>query len=254
MKEKELPFDRKKHVCYSGKVKKVIQEHLRMHYPPREAAALWEKIQLQYVDFLRDLPYLGGKSCAHNRTGGTYDCIALFAYYEVQEEKPSLDELYEMNNETFLPAFETLGKWKFVNANHPLLLRLLHRSFVSAARKDNKLAPKMPTGYIMEVEPYDKQLGIRYQFRRCPIAEFAKAHDYLDIMPAFCNGDYPAMALMQAGLIRKQTCANSDHCDFWIVGSQSPYLEQYQRKIDEKGYWYNPDRQDTSAETGSDHT
>lgn len=237
MKENHLNFDRKKHVCYSKKVREVIREHLYLHYSAEEAEELWEKIQLQYVEFLEDLPYLGGKKCSHNGTGGTYDCIALFAYYAAQEKKPSVEELYEMNNQTFLPAFEALGK--IVNANHPFLLKLMNGAFVSAAKKDNKTSKEWPTGYIMKVQPYDKEKGIHYQFDRCPIAEFAKAHNYLDLMPAFCNGDYPAMELMRAGLIRKHTCANSDVCDYWIVGDQSPYLKEHPKKTDEKGYWYN---------------
>lgn len=238
LNEKNLSFDRKKHVCYSKKVKEIIREHLYMHYPADEANELWEKIQLQYVEFLKDLPYLGGRKCTHNKVGGTYDCIAIFAYYEVLENKPSIDELYEMNNKTFLPAFETLGK--IVNANRPFLLKLMNRTFASVAKKDSKKSEERPTGYIMKVQPYDKEEGIHYQFDRCPIAEFAKAHHYLDLMPAFCNGDYPAIELMHAGLIRKHTCANSNVCDYWIVGDESPYLKEHPKKTDEKGYWYNP--------------
>ncbi len=48
-------------------------------------------------------------------------------------------------------------------------------------------------------------------------------------MPAFCNGDYPAMDLMHAGLIRKHTCANSNVCDYWIVGDESPYFKEHRR-------------------------
>lgn len=237
MKEKHLNFDREKHVCYSKKAKKVIQEHLRVHYSAEEADRYWEKIQLKYVEFLETLPYLGGKKCTHNGTGGTYDCIAIFAYYEVQEKKPPIDELYEMNNQTFLLAFESLGR--IADANHPLILRILQSTFAATAKTDCKNQEKGINGYIMKVEPFDKEKGIHYQFERCPIAEFAKEHNYLDLMPAFCNGDYPAMNAMHAGLIRKHTCANSNVCDYWIVGDKSPYLKEHPKKTDQKGYLYN---------------
>ena len=51
--------------------------------------------------FLKDIPYLGGKKNTHNGVGGTYDCIMLFAYYEVLAPKPSINELYEMNVAVF---------------------------------------------------------------------------------------------------------------------------------------------------------
>ena len=91
----------------------------------------------------------------------------------------------------------------------------------------------------MRTEPFDRNTGIRYRFEQCPIAEFAKAHDLLEIMPAFCNGDYPAMELLHAGLIRTTTCANGNVCDYWIVGDKSPYLKKYPKKTDEQGYFYN---------------
>lgn len=237
MNEKELNFDRKKHICYSSKVKKVIIKHLQMRFPNDRANVLWEQIQRQYVEFLKELPYLGGKKCTHNGIGGTYDCIAVFAYYEVLDEKPDISELYEMNNEVFLPSFKTLGK--IANANSPVAFRLMNMIFMMTADKDRKVLEDTPHGYIMKVKPYDKNTGIHYRFEQCPIAEFAKDHNYLDLMPAFCNGDYPAMELIHAGLIRKHTCANSDVCDYWIVGDKSPYLPRHIRKKDEKGYWYN---------------
>ena len=64
-------------------------------------------------------------------------------------------------------------------------------------------------------------------------------YGYLDIMPAFCNSDYPAMEYINAALIRKHTCANSDICDYWIVGDKSEEAKEHPKKTDEKGYWYN---------------
>lgn len=50
---------------------------------------------------------------------------------------------------------------------------------------------------------FDKDEGIHYTFKQCPIANFAKEHQLLEIMPAICNSDYPAIGLLHAGLIRK---------------------------------------------------
>lgn len=237
MKVSELNIDLNKHVLYSPEMENVIREKLSERYDSDGANEMWEKVQLQYADFLKNLPYLGGKKNTHNGAGGTYDCIMLFAYYEALDPKPSINELYEMNVAVFLPSFQKLAG--VVNANKPLLRRLLHLGFVMTAKsKDNK-SPEQPTGYIMDVEPYSKTEGVRYCFHRCPIAEFAKEHGYLDIMPAFCNGDYPAMDIIHGALIRRHTCANSNICDYWIVGDQSDIAKEHPRKTDEKGYWYN---------------
>ncbi len=52
----------------------------------------------------------------------------------------------------------------------------------------------------MTVRPFDKDKGIYYEFTSCPIADFAKAHGYLGLMPAFCNPDYPMIKAMHGGL------------------------------------------------------
>ena len=246
MKENELIFDRTKHVCYSEAVKQVITDCLKKQFSKKEADILWEKIQLKYTEYLQTLPYLGGAKDNHNAPGGTYDCIALFAYYEVLDRKPSIQEIYEMNNAILLPPFRKLGK--LFNINHPWQLKLLNFVFETTAKRDQKKHHSCPAGYIMQTEPFDPKTGIHYRFEQCPIAEFAKAHDLLEIMPAICNGDYPAMELLHAGQIRTTTCANGNVCDYWIVGDKSPYLKKYPKKTDEQGYFYNEYRRSIAKE------
>jgi hypothetical protein len=103
-------IDLKKHVMYSPLMEKIIKEHLQKRYPESETESMWEKVQKQYVEFLKDLPYLGGKKNTHNGTGGTYDCIMIFAYYEALDHAPDMDELYDMNCEAFLTGFKSLEK------------------------------------------------------------------------------------------------------------------------------------------------
>lgn len=104
------------------------------HYSPHEAQRLWEKVQQRYVSFLKDQPYLGGKKCTHNGVGGTYDCIATMTLYEAPDQKPTVDELYEINNAVFLPPFLRLGK--LVKINSASKLKLLAAAFQSAAKRD----------------------------------------------------------------------------------------------------------------------
>lgn len=138
---------------------------------------------------------------------------------------------------TRIPGFK--GLQGIANANRGYVRRILDLAFRSTAKSKYNCDHHQPTGYIMKVEPYDKEKGPRYIFERCPITEFAKEHGYLDIMPAFCNSDYPAMDMIHAHLIRRYTCANADICDYRIVGDESEEAKSHPRKTDEKGYWYN---------------
>lgn len=220
------------HLPISKEMEAVMKKRLSAKFSEVEADRYWKNILVQYEAFLADLPDFGGKKSRHNGPGGTYDCISLFAYYEVLNREPLMEELYEMNCEVFLPEFKKMAG--LVNANNSFLRRILRLAFVMTAKTDEG----REGGYIMKVEPYSRD-GVRYRFDRCPIAEFAKTHGYLDIMPAFCNSDYPAMEYINATLIRKYTCANSDVCDYWIVGNQSTEAKEHPKKTDEMGYWYN---------------
>lgn len=82
MKDSELQFDRTCHVLYSKPCKRQIREKIALHYPEGECETVWERVQRQYVTFLRDWRTdLGGSKNFHNDKGGTYDCIALMSYY-----------------------------------------------------------------------------------------------------------------------------------------------------------------------------
>lgn len=97
MKDSALQFGHTCHVRYSGACKKEIQRCIALHYEPQLREDVWTRVQLQYVAFLKDWRTdLGGKKNFHNGPGGTYDCIALMAYYVVCRGVTGLAEIEEM--------------------------------------------------------------------------------------------------------------------------------------------------------------
>ena len=232
MKDRELQFDRTCHVLYSKPCKKQIQKSIALHYPSAQREEVWERVQLQYVDFLKDWRTdLGGKKNFHNGVGGNYDCIALMAYYVVCRDVTSLAEIEHMEGNLFLPSFR---KMAFVNANKPLVKKLVYRAFLTAKKQCDKWGD-----FKMSVAPFEKGKPIYYEFTECPTAEFTKKHNLLEIMPALCNPDFEAMELIHARLIRKTTCANGCKCDYTICGDQDVYCKQHPEYRDEQGYRRN---------------
>ncbi len=232
MKNEDLQFDRTCHVLYSAACEKEIKSKIALHYPQERAEEIWTSVQLKYVDFLKDWRTdLGGKKNFHNGNGGTYDCIALMSYYVVCKDETSLQELEEMEGNLFLKAFR---KMKFVNCNKPIFKKLLHKAFKISKKKCD-----VWHDYEMQVSPYEKGEPIRYEFTRCPVAEFAKQHGLTEIMPAMCNPDYKAMELIRARLIRTTTCANGDRCDYAICGDNDDYVKNHPEYVDEAGFRRN---------------
>lgn len=232
MRDRDLSFDRTCHVLYTKPCKKQLQQKIALHYPPEQREEVWEQVQLQYVDFLKDWRTdLGGKKNFHNGAGGNYDCIALMSYYVVCKAVTSLDEIEEMEGELFLPAFRKL---RFVDVNKPFWKRLLHRAFLTAKKRCDQWGD-----FVMHVAPYEADKPIYYEFTQCPTAEFAKQHGLLEVMPALCNPDFEGMELLHARLVRTTTCANGCKCDYTICGDRDAYLKEHPEYRDAQGYRRN---------------
>ena len=206
----------------------MIQKYISTHYPKEICEDIFTKVQLQYVDWLKSYRTdLGGKKNFHNGIGGTYDNIMIFAYYVVCKDVTDFNEIEKLYEEVFLGTF---SKLKFVDCNKKLFKKLMYKVFLSAKSRCDKWHD-----YEMVVELYDEKGPIRYRFTSCPVAEFAKAHDLLDIIPALCNIDYVAMEMIHARLIRTSTLGREEYCDYTICGDKDAYLLDYEEYRDGNG-------------------
>ncbi len=225
MREKDLPFDRIKHVCYTKNAKKCVQKLLRRYYDEKTAAKLWEKIQLQYCEYLKDEPALVGSKI----TVSIYDPILIFAWYAVIPDKPPLEDIQQDVYDCFMGSFDTLGR--IFNLNRKADNRLAGKIFRKTSDIRKKEIKKFPGSFRMGGYDYDEDNGIiRYSFTQCPNAEFAKRHHKEDVLPVMCNCDHMAMQKLHATLIRKGTYCTGACCDYCIVDDQNPLAAEYELK------------------------
>ncbi len=232
MKDSELKFDRSCHALYSAKCRQKILDCIAAHYPEERREEVFSAVQRRFVDYLKDYRTdLGGSRNFHNGLCGTYDCIAVFSYYVVCRDVSSFAEIERMYGELFLGSF---GRLRFVDCNRKIFRKLMYRSFLLAERRCRKWKD-----YDMRVEPYSGEGPIRYKFYSCPVAEFARDHDLLDILPALCNADYAGMECLHARLVRTTTLARGPYCDYAICGDKDPYLEEHPEYHDPSGARWN---------------
>ena len=222
MREKDLPFDRTKHVIYTKSAEKCVRKLLRRYYDEKTAADLWEKIQLQYCEYLKEEPALGGAKI----TVSIYDPILIFAWYAVVPDKPPLEDVQQDVFDCFMGSFTALGK--IFNLNRKLDNRLAGKIFRKTSDTRKEEIKRLPASFRMGGFDYDEENGvIRYSFTQCPNAEFAKRHHMEDVLPVMCNCDHFAMQKLHATLIREGTCCTGACCDYCIVGDQSPLAKEY---------------------------
>ena len=230
MREKDLPIDRTKHAIYTNNAKKCVRRLLRRCYDEETANALWEDIQLQYAEYLKEEPALGGVKI----TTSIYDPILIFAWYTVAPDKPPQEEVQQEIFECFFGCFSALGK--VFDLNRRLDNRLANRIFQKANDIRVREIDRFPASFRMGHCSYDRQGGaVRYSFTQCPNAEFAKRHHMEDALPLMCNCDHLAMQKIHACLIREGTCVTSDCCDYCIVGDQNPIAKKYELVKKENG-------------------
>ena len=232
MKEKDLPIDLTKHKVYAKKAKKCVQKLLRRYYDEQTAADLWEKVQLQYCEFLKEEPALAGLRI----TISIYDPILLFAWYAVIPKKPPLEEVQQDIYQSFFGSFDLMGK--VFDLNRKTDNKLAAGIFQKANDVRVEEIKKFPESFRMGSCSYDKENSIiRYSFTQCPNAEFAKRHHMEAVLPVLCNCDHLAMQAIHAALIREGTCVTSDCCDYCIVGDQNPMAAEYELKQADNGLW-----------------
>ncbi len=232
MKEKDLPIDLSRHKIYSKKARKCVQKLLDRYYGKKEATALWEKIQLQYCEFLEDEPALAGSKI----TASIYDPILIFAYYAIIPDKPAIEDIQQDVYDCFMGSFDLLGR--IFDFNRKADNNLAGKIFQKASEIRKKEILKFPASFRMGDFDYDKENGIvRYSFTQCPNAEFAKRHHMEDMLPVMCNCDHLAMRKLHAVLIREGTCCSSDCCDYCIAGDKNPIANEYELTKTANGLW-----------------
>ena len=232
MKEKDLPIDRTKHRVYSKNARTCVWKLLRRYYDEKTAASLWEKIQLQYCEYLKDEPALAGSKI----TVSIYDPILIFAWYAVIPDRPPLEEVQQDVFDCFMGSFDLLGRVFDLNrkADNRLAARIFRKT--SDIRKEE--IRKFPASFRMGGFDYDKENGvIRYSYMQCPNAEFAKRHHMEDVLPVMCNCDHMAMQKLHAVLIREGTCCTADCCDYCIAGDRNPIASEYELTKADNGLW-----------------
>ena len=99
-------------------LRKGNKKAIESHFQNDEREEMWSKVQLQFVDYLKNWrTVLGGKKNFHNGTGGTYDCIAVLSYYKVRKEVASFKEIEQIVENITLPSFKRL---RFVDLDKPI--------------------------------------------------------------------------------------------------------------------------------------
>ena len=172
------------------------------------------------TQMLEELPFIGG-----DRSSGTRNLTGAFAFVALGEIlRPygvSLERWGYLTTLAYRRYFEKIPrpvrKLPGLLVRFPgLANRILRKKDASNAAN----AARNPGAFETSVQTPTEEFPIIYHTKVCPLADFARAHGYLDYMPYICNLDYVSFGVFGIPFYREKTCAAGDGvCDFKFTRS-----------------------------------
>jgi hypothetical protein len=208
--------------------KKAFIKYTKKHYPD-EAGSIISKADELFPVLFAKAPDIGGKEnlMAHN-----LDLMILaISFYEASDQRVDGKAFEEISRELY-------NKYKFVrkliNINRKWQMKVLRKSMYKRYIPYSKLVEEKTANgewnntWRVRINPTGTDEGVRFDLVGCPLADYARANGYMDLLPSRCAADHILPALFHAKLIRTHTCAlGSDSCDYWYVADESETAKNF---------------------------
>lgn len=204
-----------------GKFLRDVRPVLVRSYGEARAEEIIRDTEPIYERFLAETPYIGGRD---NFLSKNMDiALPFFALYEASGRTLTETMAGEIFDIVMVSRYRRMGKWIDMNRlDRPWLTRLLHSLVARMAVKVNaNKGGAWNNTWGVQVNPEGHDHGLAMTLVGCPLADFAKAHGYMEIMPWLCRADERTAAAIHARLIRHHTVAQGyETCDYWYVGDR----------------------------------
>ena len=209
-------------------IKKAFIRYTRKHYPD-EAEQIIQRAEALFPVLYAKAPDIGGRE---NLMSYNLDLLILSAsFYEASDHRidgPAIDEM----------ARELFGKYRFlrrfVNVNKKWQMKCLrsfmYKRYIPYAKLVEEKVARGEWGntWRVKINPRNTEEGVCFDLVGCPLADYARANGYMNLLPHMCASDHLLPELVHAKLIRTHTCATgSDSCDYWYVGDESETAKRY---------------------------
>lgn len=162
------------------------------------------------IDFLPDIPYVGGKKNP-NDTANMVGCCEYAAFFSTGmkqglsiEQLGYLLHLAESRRHRSAPKFIQVLVRKFIG------LTIMQKILVKMAEKSQKYAKEYPYAWVYEYEAPDETYSHKLNCTRCGACKFIQEKGLGDIMPYVCNIDFVAFGSFGLPYYRDEVIAYGD--------------------------------------------
>ncbi|MBR2672404.1 MAG: L-2-amino-thiazoline-4-carboxylic acid hydrolase [Oscillospiraceae bacterium] len=213
----------------SKKYKKIIRKMAEERFPG-EAEDIVEKAALQYEEFWKVTPDIGG---SENRQFKDLDfLIAFFSFYEACGHRIGVQELDDFTYEAMIKDIEAASA--VMGWDKPMMKPMITKMYTEYIEQINDHVAKGEWGntWRIEMNPEGHKEGFAIHTRMCPNVDFCRAHGYEDFLPHVCKQDYRIAEAMNGILIRNHTIPlGSDYCDWWYFGNNEELPEEAKERL-----------------------
>ena len=209
-------------------IKKGFIRYVKKEYPD-EAKKIIQKADELFPVLYAKAPDIGG---SENLMSYNLDLMILSAsFYEASDHRVDGEAISEIAKEIF-------GKYRFlrkiVNLNRKWQMdffrRAIYKRYVPYAKLVEEKVSQGLWGntWRIAINPRNTDEGVCFELTGCPLADYARANGYENLLPYMCAADHLMPELVHAKLIRMHTCATgSATCDYWYVGDESETAKAY---------------------------
>ena len=213
-------------------VKKAFIRYTKKKYPG-EAEGIIKKADELFPELYAKAPDIGG---SENLMAYNLDMfIIAISFYEASGHRIDGNAIGEIAQDVFgrlkfLRRFIDLNKKRTMRS----FQKLMYKKYVPYAALVEERLSKGQWGntWRIRINPDNTEEGVRFDLVGCPLADYAKANGYMDLLPYMCATDHVIPGLIHAKLIRTHTCAlGSDSCDYWYVGDESETAKNFKGEL-----------------------
>ena len=160
---------------------KPYERYCRERYP-QEAAAIFQKADEKYREFLTQMPDVGENLMAKN----LLDWFTILAFYEASDHRLDGEALLEIKRRA-TERLKFLGA--LVNGNRTTWAhRLFEKTYVNYFRmvKEHQARGEWRDAWRVALNPDHRTEGFCFHLIGCPIAKHAREHGYEALLPYLC--------------------------------------------------------------------
>lgn len=149
-----------------------------------------------------------------------YMALVFFALYRASEDKLTKEDLQAVVSDLMgMPFMRLIGM--VCNLNSPRTLAKFERTFHRNEQWRLDHLDQIDASWDFNFDGEPHRDGVGYYFTYCPINQFCRENDLLDVLPIMCDIDHKTCALAHGVLHREHTlAAGGEVCDYWMVGDR----------------------------------